>query len=204
MLEAVLLAAGLVAGITGAWSPCGFSMVETLAPQGYAGRLRTTLVACATFAVGALAGGVLRPVRQTYLHQSIHSSERATLVSFDSLVSSLGSIGGSTGLGYLSQVRSVPVGFVVGGLATLLALPIFARLRALDEPADRIEAEDRERQASAAAPELPREQDAEQLGWRGGEVHAPGVGGANLLGGDPVEGLATVEAERAAGEHHVR
>ena len=59
MLEAVLLAAGLIAGITGAWSPCGFSMVETLAPAGYAGRLRTTLVACATFTLGALAGGVI-------------------------------------------------------------------------------------------------------------------------------------------------
>ena len=58
MLEAVLLAAGLIAGVTGAWSPCGFSMVDTLAPHGYAGRLRTTLVACATFAAGALAGGV--------------------------------------------------------------------------------------------------------------------------------------------------
>ena len=56
-LEAVLLTAGLVAGLTGAWSPCGFSMVDTLAPHGYAGRLRTTLVACATFAAGALAGG---------------------------------------------------------------------------------------------------------------------------------------------------
>ena len=54
MLEAVLLCAGLVAGITGAWSPCGFSMVDTLAPHGYAGRLRTTLVACVTFAAGAL------------------------------------------------------------------------------------------------------------------------------------------------------
>ena len=31
-------------------------MVETLAPQGYAGRMRITLAACATFAVGALAG----------------------------------------------------------------------------------------------------------------------------------------------------
>jgi hypothetical protein len=59
VLEAILLAAGLVAGLTGAWSPCGFSMVETLAPHGYAGRLRTTLLACLTFAVGALAGGVL-------------------------------------------------------------------------------------------------------------------------------------------------
>jgi hypothetical protein len=57
-MEAVLLVAAVAAGITGAWSPCGFSMVETLAPDGYAGRLRTTIVACATFSVGALAGGV--------------------------------------------------------------------------------------------------------------------------------------------------
>jgi hypothetical protein len=59
VLIAVLAAAALVAGITGAWSPCGFSMVETLAPSGYAGRLRTTAIACATFALGALAGGVI-------------------------------------------------------------------------------------------------------------------------------------------------
>src|ERR687894_818908 len=57
VLEALLLAAGLVAGVTGAWSPCCFSMVDTLAPHGYAGRMRTTLVACATFAAGAVAGG---------------------------------------------------------------------------------------------------------------------------------------------------
>ena len=55
MLTACLLAAALAAGVTGAWSPCGFSMVETLAPHGYARRLRTSLAACATFALGALA-----------------------------------------------------------------------------------------------------------------------------------------------------
>jgi hypothetical protein len=59
VLTWVLAAAALAAGVTGAWSPCGFSMVETLAPAGYAGRLRTTLVACLTFTLGALAGGVL-------------------------------------------------------------------------------------------------------------------------------------------------
>jgi hypothetical protein len=59
VLTAALAAAAVVAGVTGAWSPCGFSMVETLAPAGYAGRLRTTALACATFALGALAGGVL-------------------------------------------------------------------------------------------------------------------------------------------------
>jgi hypothetical protein len=57
MLIAAL--AAFAAGITGAWSPCGFSMVETLAPSGYAGRLRTTIVACVTFALGALAGAVV-------------------------------------------------------------------------------------------------------------------------------------------------
>jgi MFS family permease len=93
------------------------------------------------FLLGAVAGGVLQPVRQTYLHQSIPTSERATLVSFDALMGSLGSVGGQTGLGYLSQERSIPAGFVVGGLATFLAIPIFGRLRALNEPADLITAE---------------------------------------------------------------
>jgi hypothetical protein len=57
VLETVLILAAAAAGVTGAWSPCGFSMVETLAPHGYAGRLRTTLAACLTFSLGALAGG---------------------------------------------------------------------------------------------------------------------------------------------------
>jgi len=105
------------------------------------GAIRSFWVTVPIFLLGALAGGVLEPVRQTYLHRSIPISERATLVSFDSLLGSLGSVGGQTGLGYLSQERSVPVGFVVGGLATLLALPLMVRLRALNEPADRITAE---------------------------------------------------------------
>ncbi len=112
------------------------------------GAVRSFWVTVPIFLLGAVAGGVLQPVRQTYLHQSIPSSERATLVSFDALVGSAGSVGGQTGLGYLSQERSVPVGFVVGGLVTILALPIFARLRALNEPADRITAEAPEREAS--------------------------------------------------------
>jgi MFS family permease len=112
------------------------------------GAIQSFWITVLVFLLGAVAGGLLQPVRQTYLHQSIPTSERATLVSFDSLVGSLGGVGGQTGLGYLSQERSIPVGFVVGGLATVLALPIFGRLRALNEPADRITAEAPERQAA--------------------------------------------------------
>jgi MFS family permease len=115
------------------------------------GVIRSFWVTVPVFLLGAVAGGILEPVRQTYLHSSIPTSERATLVSFDSLVGSLGSIGGQTGLGYLSQERSVPVGFVVGGLATILVLPIFGRLRALNEPADKITIEAPEREASPLA-----------------------------------------------------
>ena len=102
------------------------------------GAIRSFCVTVPIFLLGAVAFGVLQPVRQTYLHNSIPSTERATLVSFDSLVGSLGSVGGQTGLGFLSQERSIPAGFVVGGLATFLTIPIFGRLRRLNEPADRI------------------------------------------------------------------
>jgi hypothetical protein len=57
-LELSLAAAALVIGLTGTWSPCGFSMVETIGPVGHTGGRRTTLAACATFVPGAIAGGV--------------------------------------------------------------------------------------------------------------------------------------------------
>jgi MFS family permease len=122
------------------------------------GVIRSFWVTVPVFLLGAVAGGVLQPVRQTYLHRSIPTSERATLVSFDSLMGSLGSVGGQMGLGFLSQERSIPVGFVVGGLTTVLALPIFGRLRALNEPADRITAEAPERTAALVAPAIAAEE----------------------------------------------
>ena len=59
MLTPVLVAVALVAGLAGAWSPCGLSMVETLAPAGYAGRRRTAAAGSLAFGAGALIGGVV-------------------------------------------------------------------------------------------------------------------------------------------------
>jgi hypothetical protein len=53
-----LVVAGLLIGATGTWSPCGFSMVETIGPTGHTGGQTTTLAACATFLPGALIGAV--------------------------------------------------------------------------------------------------------------------------------------------------
>jgi hypothetical protein len=54
-----LAAAALLAGFAGTWSPCGFSMIETIGPAGHRGGPATTVAACATFTLGALAGGVV-------------------------------------------------------------------------------------------------------------------------------------------------
>ncbi len=57
-LTLVLVAAALLAGFTGTWSPCGFSMIETIGPLGHRSGRATTIAACATFTGGALAGAV--------------------------------------------------------------------------------------------------------------------------------------------------
>lgn len=62
MSEALLIAlalAGLLVGGTGTWSPCGFSMIETIGPTGHTGGMRTTIAACATFAPFAVLGGAI-------------------------------------------------------------------------------------------------------------------------------------------------
>jgi hypothetical protein len=55
----LLLATAFVAGVTGAWSPCGFSMVETLGSALPRVGARVVRTSCATFALGALVGGAV-------------------------------------------------------------------------------------------------------------------------------------------------
>jgi hypothetical protein len=58
-LAAAAAITAVVAGITGAWSPCGFSMVDTIGSALGDARRGATLVASATFALGTLLGGAL-------------------------------------------------------------------------------------------------------------------------------------------------
>lgn len=80
--------------------------------------------------------GMTGPVHSAYLHQVVPSEQRATVVSFDSMLSNGGSIGGQVGLGALGEARSVGSAFVLGGVATAGAIPFLARLRRLGGAAD--------------------------------------------------------------------
>jgi hypothetical protein len=127
MLTGVLAVAALAAGLTGAWSPCGFSMVETLAPSGYAGRMRTTAIACATFAAGALAGGAVTFGGLSLLGAALGSGAPAVAA----LVALAAAVGEARGARIVPQVRrqvpeswrrAMPVPVAAGLYGVLLGL----------------------------------------------------------------------------------
>lgn len=80
--------------------------------------------------------GVTGPVKRAYMHTVIPSDQRASVISFDSMLGNTGAGVGQAGLGLLTRARSIADGYVVGGLATVLVLPLLAHLRRLGEPAD--------------------------------------------------------------------
>jgi hypothetical protein len=130
VLETVLIVAAAAAGVTGAWSPCGFSMVETLAPDGYAGRLRTTVAACVTFALGALVGGVVTFGGLALLGQALGAGGPAALA-VAAAVALAAAIGEARGARILPQVRRqvpeswrrrMPVPLAAGLYGVLLGL----------------------------------------------------------------------------------
>jgi hypothetical protein len=130
VLEPVLVATALVAGLTGAWSPCGLSMVETLAPHGYAGRLRTTLAACATFSLGALAGGLATFGGLALVGQALGAGGPAALAA-GAAVALAAALGEARGARIVPQVRRqvpeswrrrLPVPLAAGLYGVLLGL----------------------------------------------------------------------------------
>lgn len=123
--------------------------ISTLAIIGV-GLVNSFWAAVVLFLIFMAASGVSTPVHQAYLHKLAPSEQRAAIVSFDSMIGNSGGILGQTGLGYLSEKTSIATGYVVGGVATLLVLPILFALRRLDEPADRIVGEAGKQSACAA------------------------------------------------------
>jgi hypothetical protein len=130
VLTAVLASAALVAGVTGAWSPCGLSMVDTLAPHGYARRRRTSVLASLTFALGALAGGVMTFGGLALLGMALGAPGPPALGAA-AVVSAAAAAGEARGLRIVPQVRRqvpeswrrvLPVPVAAAGYGVLLGL----------------------------------------------------------------------------------
>ncbi len=78
------------------------------------------------------------PIRQAYLNDMIPSQQRATVLSFDSLMGSSGGVVVQPVLGRAADVTSYSTTFVAAGLIQLLALPFLALSRRERPAADTV------------------------------------------------------------------
>lgn len=76
------------------------------------------------------------PVRQSLLNSLIPSEQRATVLSFDSLMSSTGGVVTQPILGRVADVYSYPAAFVGSGIIQLMAIPFVVKTRRQKLPQD--------------------------------------------------------------------
>jgi MFS family permease len=101
--------------------------------------------ATALLVLWGLMFSAMTPVRQSYLNGLIAARERATVLSFDSLLASSGAVVAQPVLGKTADVWGYPASYVCGAAIQALALPFIWRARrerasadATDAPAEAV------------------------------------------------------------------
>jgi len=107
--------------------------VVMLALIGLIGNFWVVVVLITLWGLVGFAGG---PIRQAYLNGMIPSQERATILTFDSLINSTGGIVAQPLLGKSADVWGYQVSYLLSAAGSALALPFIARARRLNSPAD--------------------------------------------------------------------
>jgi MFS family permease len=82
------------------------------------------------------------PIRQSYMNALIPSRQRATILSFDSLMSSTGGVWAQPVLGRAADVWGYAPSYLLGAGISALALPFLALSRRQNTPADTLEVAD--------------------------------------------------------------
>jgi MFS family permease len=79
------------------------------------------------------------PIRQTYLNGLIPSQQRATILSFDSLMGSSGGVWAQPVLGRAADVWGYGTSYLLGAGISALALPFLVLSRRQNAPADTVD-----------------------------------------------------------------
>ena len=106
MLSGLAIVLGLTAaaaGATGTWSPCGFSMVDSLGATGPWGR-RGSIAACATFTAGALVGGAATFAGLSALGALLHTAGHAG-AAVAAAIALAAAVGEARGVRVVPQIR---------------------------------------------------------------------------------------------------
>jgi len=81
------------------------------------------VVAVALLVLWALAAAIEEPIRRAFLNGLIPSQQRATVLSFDSLIGSAGGVFIQPALGRVADLNGYAASYVVGGAIQALAIP---------------------------------------------------------------------------------
>ena len=101
----------------------------------------------ALIVVWALLFAATLPIRQAYLNGMIPSRQRATIISFDSLMNSSGGVWAQPVLGRAADVWGYAPSYLLGAGISALAIPFLALSRRQDAPADTLEISEVETEA---------------------------------------------------------
>jgi MFS family permease len=111
----------------------GAAMLGAVAALGTWGGFWAVLALAAGW---ALLGAVAAPVQGAYLNGMIPSQQRATVLSFASLMGSGGGVVVQPALGRVADMSGYAASLAVGGLVQLVAAPLLALSRRQRDPAD--------------------------------------------------------------------
>jgi MFS family permease len=94
------------------------------------------IVAVVALGAWALLSAFQMPIRQAFINGAIRSEERATVLSFDSLMSAAGGVVAQPILGRTADVYGYPASYVVAASIRALALPFVFLARGEKAPSD--------------------------------------------------------------------
>jgi len=96
------------------------------------------VIALGLLALWACIGAVTRPMRQAFLNDVIPSEQRATVLSFDSLMGSAGGVVAQPILGRVADVSGYATSYLVSAAVQVVALPLVFLARRENSPSDPI------------------------------------------------------------------
>jgi len=107
---------------------------------GLMGILQNFWVVIGLVAIWSLIFAASMPIRQTYINGMIPSRQRATILSFDSLMGSAGGVWAQPVLGRVADVWGYGPSYVAGAAISAIALPALVLSRRQNAPADTVQA----------------------------------------------------------------
>ena len=148
LVAAIVAGAQILGGLAAPWIRRRFhrrtsALIATAALStvtlGLIGLIESFWAVIALIVVWGLLFAATMPIRQTYLNGMIPSQQRATILSFDSLMSSSGGVWTQPVLGRAADAWGYAPSYLLGAGLSALAVPFLALSRRQDAPADTIE-----------------------------------------------------------------